>query len=74
MRALGVSDRLGSIEVGKLADLFIVRGTPLHDIRRTRNVEYVMKGGVIYDAKELLQSVVETLGPRSAAEEGAWKR
>ena len=35
-RALGVSDKLGTIEVGKLADLFVINGNPLADIKNTR--------------------------------------
>ena len=62
-RALNVSDKLGSIEVGKFADLFIIRGDPLDDIRNTRNVHTVVKGGVAYDSAELLRSVEGKLGP-----------
>lgn len=62
-RALGVSDRLGSIEVGKLADLFVVSGNPLAEIRNTRNVRLVMKAGLTYDPAELLRSVEGKLGP-----------
>src|SRR5262249_3394429 len=40
--ALGVSDDLGSIEPGKLADLVFVGGDPLHDIRAARDVRRVM--------------------------------
>lgn len=56
-RALKISDRLGSIEVGKFADLIVVRGNPLEEIRNTRNLVWVMKGGVTYDPVELLESV-----------------
>lgn len=45
---LGVSDRLGSLEAGKLADVIAVPGDPLQDIRRTEQVLFVMKEGVIY--------------------------
>lgn len=45
---LGWSDRLGSISVGKLADLVAVPGDPLKDIRATEKVFFVMKEGVIY--------------------------
>jgi len=62
-RVMRVSDRQGTLEVGKLADLFVVRGNPLEDIRNTRNVELVMKGGEIYDPQELLRSVEGTLEP-----------
>jgi hypothetical protein len=47
--ALGVSDVLGTIEVGKLADLVFLGGDPLQDIRRTRDVRRVMRGGRLYD-------------------------
>ena len=61
-RALNAGDKLGSIEVGKFADLFIVRGNPLRDIRSTRNVRVVMKAGVVYDPAELLRSVEGKIG------------
>ena len=62
-RALGVSDKLGTIEVGKLADLFVVRGNPVADIKNTRNVELVLKSGFVYDPKELLAQAKGKIGP-----------
>jgi imidazolonepropionase-like amidohydrolase len=47
-KLLGVDDRLGSIEPGKLADLVAVRGDPTRDIKQMKTVFFVMKGGVIY--------------------------
>jgi len=52
--ALGVGDELGTIEPGKLADLSFVRGDPLHDVRAAKDVRRVMRGGRVYDVKELL--------------------
>jgi imidazolonepropionase-like amidohydrolase len=72
-RALGVSDRLGTIEPGKYADLFVVRGNPLEDIKSTRAVVTVMKTGRVYDAKELLESVRGRLGPAGEADSAWWK-
>jgi imidazolonepropionase-like amidohydrolase len=71
--ALRMSDQLGSIEPGKLADLAIVRGNPLADITNTRNVERVMVAGVLRDAKALLESVKGKMGPASAADDDWWK-
>jgi imidazolonepropionase-like amidohydrolase len=45
---LGEDDRLGSVEVGKLADLIAVAGDPLADIGSLQNVGFVMKNGEIY--------------------------
>ncbi|WP_224371319.1 metal-dependent hydrolase family protein [Hyalangium versicolor] len=45
---LGVADRLGTLEPGKLADVVAVPGDPLQDIRRTEQVFFVMKEGVIH--------------------------
>jgi len=52
--AVGVRDELGTIEPGKLADLSFVRGDPLHDVRAAKDVRRVMRGGRLYDVKELL--------------------
>ena len=41
-------DDLGSIEVGKLADIVSVRGDPLADIEAMGNVNFVMKGGEVF--------------------------
>jgi len=61
-RAMGVDDRLGTIEVGKLGDMVVVRGNPLEEIRATRNPPQVILGGVVHDAPALLESVRGRLG------------
>ena len=45
---LGLSDRIGTIEKGKEADIVAVPGDPLKDIRMTEKVFFVMKGGKIH--------------------------
>ena len=45
---LGLSDKIGSLEAGKLADVVAVPGDPLENIRQTEHVFFVMKEGVIY--------------------------
>ncbi len=45
---LGVEDRLGTIEKGKIADVIAVDGNPLDDITVLQHVTFVMKEGVIY--------------------------
>ena len=45
---LGWSDRVGTLEAGKWADLIAVDGDPLEDVRRLEAVKFVMKGGQVY--------------------------
>jgi imidazolonepropionase-like amidohydrolase len=42
---LGWSDRVGTLEAGKLADVIAVDGDPVADVRALENVRFVMKGG-----------------------------
>ena len=45
---LGLKDKLGSIEKGKLADIIAVEGDPLTNISAMKNVTFVMKEGEVY--------------------------
>jgi imidazolonepropionase-like amidohydrolase len=45
---LGWSDRVGTVEAGRWADLIAVPGDPLQDITLMEKVGFVMKGGVVY--------------------------
>ncbi len=53
VRFLGAEDDLGSIAVGKLADLVVLNSNPLDDIRNTTDIRYVVQGGVVYDGDTL---------------------
>ncbi len=56
-RSLGRDRKIGTITVGKDADLVLLRGNPATHINDIENVEIVFKDGVGYDSAKLLQSV-----------------
>jgi enamidase len=59
---LGRADRVGSVAVGKQADLVVVAGDPSTSISDVRRVELVFKQGVGYDPERLVASVRGRVG------------
>lgn len=47
---IGMGDHIGSIEEGKLADMIVLDGNPLQNLRDTENVVYTMVNGRLFDA------------------------
>jgi len=56
------ASRIGSLEVGKQADIMIVKGDLAKNIRDIEKVELVFKDGVGYDSKKLIASVKGQVG------------
>ena len=54
---LGMDNDLGSIEIGKLADLQVVDGNPLEDVKATDQITHVMVNGRLYRAGDLAEEV-----------------
>ena len=59
---LGRDGRIGSLAVGKNADLVVINGDPASAIADVRKVETVFKDGVAYDPAKLIESVKGRVG------------
>jgi enamidase len=59
---LGRADTIGSIAVGKQADLLLIAGDPSTTVSDVRNVEIVFKKGVGFDPQKLIASVKGRVG------------
>ena len=64
---LDLSDRLGTLEPGKLADVLVVKGTPDRDVRDLANVDLVVTNGrvAVQDGKVVIERHVPKPGPKS---------
>jgi len=56
-RALGQQEQLGTIEPGKLADLVVLEADPTQEIRHSRRIRHVVRGGQVCELGELLGAV-----------------
>ena len=54
---LGMDKEIGSLEVGKLADLIIMDENPLDDIRNSEKIKQVMINGRLYDAETMNETI-----------------
>ncbi len=59
---LGVAQKLGTLEKGKLADIVAMPGDPTQDITATERVSFVMKDG------KIIRNGPATSAPRAAAD------
>lgn len=62
-RFLGAADSLGSIAVGKRADLVLLDGNPLEDIRNTTRILAVVAAGRLYDREAIRKILAERAVP-----------
>ncbi|MDQ6829238.1 MAG: amidohydrolase family protein, partial [Gemmatimonadota bacterium] len=56
-RAMGMAEKVGTIEPGKRADLIVLDGNPLDDVRKIRTVRQVMTRGVLYATADIWRAV-----------------
>jgi imidazolonepropionase-like amidohydrolase len=56
-RALGLEGRAGEVQAGMLADLVILDADPLADVANLGHVYRTIKGGVVYDPEQLMESI-----------------
>jgi len=61
---LGELDKIGTLAVGKQADMVLLKGNPAADIADIRKVETVFKDGIGYDSVKLIESARGTVGLR----------
>ena len=61
---LGEDNHVGTLRVGKQADIVVIKGDPSRDINDIEKVEIVFKDGKGYDPQKLINSVQGTVGLR----------
>lgn len=61
---LGELECVGTLAVGKAADIVVIRGNPAANIADIEKVEIVFKDGIAYDSAKLIESVKGLVGLR----------
>jgi imidazolonepropionase-like amidohydrolase len=51
------ADSLGRVTSGAMADFLVLRGDPIANIRNTREIEFVVRGGRVYTPDQILGTV-----------------
>jgi imidazolonepropionase-like amidohydrolase len=69
---LGWSDKMGTIEAGKWADLVAVSGDPLKDITELQRVKFVMKSGIVFKNLSTMFNRGGMLQPKSGPGSVSW--
>ena len=54
-----LQDEMGTIDVGKVADLVLLDGNPLEDIANTKSISLVISKGVAYESEALIEASLE---------------
>ena len=57
---VGAEEHLGTLEVGKLADIVVLDANPLEDIKNTQTIWRVLKGGWVFDPEALQAATTST--------------
>ena len=63
-KIMGVSNQLGTIQPGMIADMDVIHGNPLQDIETIANDVYVMQNGNLYTPQQLIGPYAGELAPR----------
>ncbi len=63
-KVLHMEKELGTVQAGKYADLVILDGDPLEDIRNTQKIHMVIKDGIVLDPQDLLEKNLQQFGAR----------